>query len=108
MRWSVISILGLDLVTEFQVSGSPTKPSEAMPLASHQLELSSDIQPPCFGIKFPPKIWTLTLDTSHRCLSPLVVYSIGCYHVINPPLSLGVRKAMWFVLISSIVNTRVT
>lgn len=60
--------------------------------ASHWLELSLDIQPMCFFIKFLLKIWNYTLGTTHRCLSPLVVYSISPYCLINPLLSPGVQE----------------
>ena len=70
---------------------------------SHQLERSPDIYPMCFFIKFHLKIWNYTLGTPHRCLSfwlfvllAVIASSILLFHLVF-------RKAMWFVLIFSIV-----
>ena len=88
---------------ELQVDGSWPMPSRVILQASHQLELPPDIYPMCFFIKFHLKIWNCTLGTTHRCLSfwlffllTVIASSILLFHLVF-------RKAMWFVLIFSII-----
>ena len=94
---------GFYLLPEFQVGGSWPTPSRVILQASHQLELPPDIYPMCFFIKFHLKIWNYTLGTTRRCLSfwlfvllAVIASSILLFHLVF-------RKAMWFVLIFSIV-----
>lgn len=95
MGCSVSSIPVLFLIPEFQVCGSqlmslevcipcsrtPTKWNVLLIFSLHLSLLNS------FW-----KIWNYTLDTTHRSLFPLVVYSMSSYCLINPPLSLGVQE----------------